>query len=97
MEAGSKKRGTVLGSFPCRFRVTRARWTEMQQLESPEMETVARDLDLPKVELAALASVPAGSLWLSARRRSHAGLSIKRQVPRACSFNSILFAKEVAP
>jgi hypothetical protein len=95
VKAGGKKRSTFSGNLLCRFRSTHAHWNEMQWLDSDEMEAIARDLDLSKAELSALASSPSGPLWSLERRLSHEGLAeealatshaeVLRDLRRVCS------------
>jgi hypothetical protein len=95
IEAGGNKRNTLFGNLLDRFKGAIARWNEMQRLDSREMETIARELNLSRAELAALAFTPSGSLQSLSRRLSHADLceddlaashgDVLRDLRRVCS------------
>jgi hypothetical protein len=94
-EARGKECDTFFGSLLSRFRSAVARRTVMRRLDAPEMEAIARELNLSKAELGALASKPSGSRLSLSTRLSHAGLSedelaashgdVLRDLRRVCS------------
>jgi hypothetical protein len=95
IEAGAPKPSSVFRGLLNRFRSAVARWNELQGLDSPEMEAIARELNLSNAELRALTFTPSGSLQSLSKRLSHAGLSecelaavhgdVLRDLRRVCS------------
>lgn len=95
IQSGVVKRSSVFNSLLDRFRSALIRWNEFQRLDSREMEAIARELNLSKAELCALAFQPLGTLRSLSMRLSHAGLSedqlavtqgdILRDMRRVCS------------
>ena len=75
VEADGAKRPAFFKDLFDRFRGAVARWDEMQGLDCRELESIARELNLSKAELRALAFRPARSLQSLSTRLSHAGLS----------------------
>ncbi|WP_426441156.1 hypothetical protein [Bradyrhizobium genosp. P] len=95
VQAAGNKRSRLLSNLLDRLKRVMARWNEMQQLDSGEMETIARELNLSRAELAALTLKPSGSLQSLSGRLSHAGLAeddlaashgdVLRDLQRVCS------------
>jgi hypothetical protein len=94
-EPDGKKHNRFFGNLFCRVRGAKARRKEMRRLDTGEIEAIARELNLSRAELGALAFQPSGSLWSLERRLSHAGLSeealaashgdVLRDLRRVCS------------
>jgi len=95
IEAGAAKRSSVFKGLLNRFRSAVARWNELQRLDSQEMESIARELNLSKAELSALTFQPSGSIESLSKRLFQAGLSeeelatahgdVLRDLRRVCS------------
>jgi len=94
-EAGAAKGSSAFKGLLNRFKSAVARWNELQRLDSPEMEAIARELNLSKAELSALTFQPSRSIESLSKRLSHAGLSedklaaahgdVLRDLRRVCS------------
>jgi hypothetical protein len=74
-ESEGRSGGSRLGNLLGRFKGAISRWNEVHRLDAPEMEAVARELNLSAAELGALALARSGSPQSLSRRLSHAGLS----------------------
>jgi hypothetical protein len=95
VEAGVTKRSTIFNSFLNRLRSAITCWNKFQRLDCQEMEVIARELNLSKVEFSALTFEPSGALQSLSKRLSHAGLSedelaafhgdVLRDMCRVCS------------
>ena len=94
-DSGDSKRRAFLRAVLQRVKDALPRLTDIQHLASWELEAIARELNLSKAELDALAFAPSGSLESLSRRLSHAGLSeqalaathgdVLRDLRRTCS------------
>ena len=95
IEAGATRCGSVLRNLRDRFRSAVGHWNELLRLDSREMETIARELNLSNAEFCALAFTSSDSIQSLNRRLSHAGLSedelaaahgdVLRDMRRVCS------------
>ena len=65
---------SFFGSLFNRARSTFSKWREASRLDSHEVESVARDLNISSAELVALMFTPSGSLDQLDKRLAYAGL-----------------------
>ena len=75
IDSDDRKRWTFLGAVLQRVKDALPPMNGLQHVASWEIEAIARELNLSKAELDALAFAPSGSHQSLSRRLSHAGLS----------------------